>query len=129
MLGLVAPVTMTVDQQSLWIVSAVDALQGIRAAEVEAISMEVRRSVNRPSQIVPKIAELVAARRAHKSWIAEHSAPVNALPPPPKHIAERDRKDFGPNDWAELNRWLESQGAKARYNSNGERYFIEKSTA
>jgi hypothetical protein len=62
-LGLVAPVSMSADQQTLWLASAVDALEGIRASEVEVVSAEIRRSVTRTSQIVPEIARLVADRR------------------------------------------------------------------
>ena len=47
----------------VWLQAAVDALEGIRAAEVSAISAELRRTVTRPSQIVPEIARLVAEKR------------------------------------------------------------------
>lgn len=67
MLGLVAPSSMTVDQQTLWLASAVDALEGIRASEVAAISAQVRRSVKRHNDIVPEIAKLVAERRNNPS--------------------------------------------------------------
>jgi hypothetical protein len=128
MLGLVAPITMSADQQALWIASAVDALQDIRAAEVAEISMEVRRTVTRPSQIVPEIAKLVAerrkranesARRAHEYEEDRKAIPVR------RHIANRDRRNFTAEDWAELNEYLESVGAKARYRADGSRYFID----
>lgn len=64
MLALVAPITMTVEQQELWLRAAVDALEDIRPLEVRSISAELRRHVTRPNQIVPKIAELVAQRRS-----------------------------------------------------------------
>lgn len=67
MLGLVAPSSMTVDQQTLWLASAVDALDGIRASEVAAVSAEVRRSVKRHNDIVPEIAKLVAERRKYST--------------------------------------------------------------
>jgi hypothetical protein len=63
-LKLVAPVSMMADAQLSWIASAIDALEGIRAAEVAAISAELRRTVTRPAQIVPEIARMVAERRA-----------------------------------------------------------------
>jgi hypothetical protein len=63
MLSLTAPITMSADQQTLWLASAVDALQDIRGDEVAAVSAEIRRTVTRPSQIVPEIARLVAERR------------------------------------------------------------------
>lgn len=63
MLALVAPTSMTTDQQELWLRAAADALEDIRPQEVAAISAEVRRSVTRPNQIVPEIAKLVHERR------------------------------------------------------------------
>lgn len=127
MLGLVAPVTMSTDQCAIWIASAEDALAGIWPAEVEAVSMEVRRTVTRPSQIVPEIARLVAERRAEHSRhqrIAAEDEAYRKMIPPKRHIADRDRKTFGPEDWAELNTWLESQGATARYHADGTRYTV-----
>jgi hypothetical protein len=62
-LKLVAPITMSADAQMVWLQAAVDALEGIRADEVASISAELRRSVTRPSQIVPEIAKLVHAKR------------------------------------------------------------------
>lgn len=118
MLGLVAPVTMSADQQTLWLASAVEALSGIRASEVIDVSFEVRRTVTRPSQIVPEIARLVSEKRARHRRIAELEPPVNALPPP-KHIMDRDRRDFTANDWAELNEHLEKMGSPVRYSSDG----------
>jgi hypothetical protein len=114
MLGLVAPVTMTTDQQTVWIASAVDALADIRASEVAEVSMEVRRTVTRPSQIVPEIAKLVGERRARSRRIAELDPPKDALPPPPKHIMDRDRKNFTAEDWAELSAHLEKMGSPVR---------------
>jgi hypothetical protein len=67
MLKLVAPASMNADQQALWLASAVEALEGIRAAEVSAIALEIRRSVTHHQKIVPEIARLVAARRSYKS--------------------------------------------------------------
>jgi hypothetical protein len=58
-LKLVAPISMSADAQMVWLQAAVDALEGIHAHEVAAISAELRRSVTRPSQIVPEIARLV----------------------------------------------------------------------
>jgi hypothetical protein len=121
MLGLVAPVTMSADQQTLWLASAVESLQGISHDEVHHVSLEVRRTVTRPSQIVPEIARLVSERRAHQRFISEHEQ--KALPGPPfkPHIADRDRSKFKPEDWAELNQWLESQGSNVRYGSDGKK--------
>jgi hypothetical protein len=54
---------MSPEAQAVWINAAIDALDGIRANEVAAISAELRRSVTRPAQIVPEIARLVSERR------------------------------------------------------------------
>lgn len=62
-LKLVAPITMSADAQMVWLQAAVDALEGIRADEVRTISAELRRTVTRPSQIVPEIARLVDEKR------------------------------------------------------------------
>lgn len=124
MLALVAPVTMTSDQQEVWLRAAVDTLDDIRPNEVEAISLEVRRTVTRPSQIIPEISRLVADRRAHQRRISEWSAPKLEGPPPKRHIADRDRHDFTANDWADLNEHLERVGATARYHPDGTKYLI-----
>lgn len=50
-----------------WLASAVDALDGIRASEVATVSVQVRRKITRPAQIVPEIANLVAEKRAKAS--------------------------------------------------------------
>jgi hypothetical protein len=81
-LKLVAPASMAADAQLSWIASAVDALEGIRAAEVSAISAELRRSVTRPAQIVPEIARLVAERRGRSARTAT-ARKVAELPPRP----------------------------------------------
>lgn len=66
-LTLVAPTSMTTEQQELWLRAAIDALQGIRAGEVRSIILELQRSVSRPNQIVPEIARLVAEKRKYAS--------------------------------------------------------------
>lgn len=126
MLGLVAPVTMSAEQSAIWIASAEDALNDIRANEVAEVSAEVRRTVTRPSQIVPEIAKLVAQRRNERSNRIRHSTEIAAaMITVKRHIADRDRRNFKAEDWVELNEWLETQGATARYHSDGTRYFIE----
>lgn len=62
-LKLVAPAGMNAEQQTVWLHTAVDALEDIRPTEVAAISTELRRMVTRPAQIVPEIARLVAEKR------------------------------------------------------------------
>jgi hypothetical protein len=80
-LKLVAPITMSADAQMVWLQAAVDALEDIRADEVSAISAELRRTVTRPSQIVPEIAKLVAQKRSR-------SERTTAVPSP--YFAERE---------------------------------------
>jgi hypothetical protein len=63
-LKLVAPASMDAAGQLSWLASAIDALEGIHAHEVAAVSVEIRRSITRPNQIVPEIARLVAEKRA-----------------------------------------------------------------
>lgn len=50
-----------------WVQDAVSALDGIRPEEVASVMMEVQRSVTRHNQIVPKICDLVHAKRAKSS--------------------------------------------------------------
>lgn len=124
-LALVAPITMTTEQQELWLRAAADALQDIRGDEIAAVITEVRRTVTRPSQIVPEIARLVADRRKRAGEIARLRAENDesyCLPRAQKHIADRDRRTFGPSDWAELNDYLETQGSIVRYRDDGTRY-------
>lgn len=70
-LKLVAPVSMSEADHLSWLASAVDALDGIRASEVAAVSVEIRRKVTRPSQIVPAVAGLVADQRALSARMRE----------------------------------------------------------
>lgn len=77
-LKLVAPSSMGAEQQTVWLHTAVDALEGIRASEVEAISMELRRSVTRPAQIVPEIARLVSDKRHRANRSSEPTSPCAA---------------------------------------------------
>jgi hypothetical protein len=122
MLGLVAPVTMSADQQTLWLASAVDALQDIRVSEVQAVSAEVRRSATRYSQIVPEIARLVAERRARES--SRITAPLIEGPPRKVPVMDRRGQPMSEEDTNELNGILENLGANARYRSDGSRYFL-----
>jgi hypothetical protein len=124
MLSLVAPITMSADQSAVWIMAAVDALHDIRASEVAEVSAQVRRTVTRPSQIVPEVSKLIAEKRqaARESQRRrsedEHD---RMLPRPLRHIAERDRSTFTEGDWEELNAYLERMGSAVRYRSDGTR--------
>ena len=78
MLVIVAPVTMTTEQREIWLRGAVDALEGISAQEVAAVSAELRRSVTRHNQIVPEISRLVAEKRARSQQSAAPQSPYFA---------------------------------------------------
>lgn len=77
-LKLVAPITMSADAQKVWLQAAVDALDGIHASEVAAISHELRRTVTRPSQIVPEIAKLVHEKRQRANRSTKEISPFAA---------------------------------------------------
>lgn len=123
MLALVAPITMTAEQQEIWLRAAVDSLEGIWPREVAAVSQEVRGCVTRQAQIVPKIRELVSANRAHESRIRQIALP------PPEHretyyrdmLAHRG-KPMSIEDTAELNRQLAMLGATKRYRPDGSKF-------
>ena len=66
-LKLVAPATMGADAQAVWLQAAADALQGIRADEVQAVSQELRRCVTHHRQIVHEVSRLVDERRKRAS--------------------------------------------------------------
>lgn len=108
MLALVAPSSMTTEQQELWLRAAVDALDGIRADEVAHVSAEVRRTVVRHNQIVPEIAKLVAARRAERL----RAPGLPALPPLPSRqpgpALDADEIRAMPN-------WLKSMGLRVGF--------------
>lgn len=72
-LQLVVPASMTADDRAAWIGAAADALEGIHATEVAAVSAELRRSVTRPALIVPEIARLVAESRKRRAGAAQPS--------------------------------------------------------
>lgn len=66
MLKLVAPISMSAEAQAVWIAAAEDALIDIRSDEVSAIATELKRTVTRPSQIVPEISRLVSEKRKRR---------------------------------------------------------------
>jgi len=124
MLALVAPASMSADQQEMWLRAAADALRDIRTEEIRTVSTEVRRSVQHHNQIVPAIADKVAElrkRRAEQDRQRREDAGAR-LPRRKPHIADRrDRHNFTASDWAELNEYLERMGSPVRYSSTGTR--------
>jgi hypothetical protein len=111
MLALVAPSSMTTEQQEMWLRAAVDALDDIRADEVRHVSAEVRRTVTRHNQIVPEIARLVSERRkASRPAPTAISGPP--LPPPP------ERKPGPPLTQSEIDRmpkWMRDVGLRVGF--------------
>lgn len=111
MLALVAPSSMTSEQQELWLRAAVDALQDIRADEVAHVSAEVRRAVTRHNQIVPEIARLVSVRRAQRS----NDARIASLPP----MREPPPRQFGPpltaQEISRMPKWLRDLGLRVGF--------------
>lgn len=77
-LQLVVPASMTTDDRAAWILSAVDALEGIRPDEIESVSAELRRKVKRHTEIVPEIANLVAEKRARSNRTQKPTSPFFA---------------------------------------------------
>jgi len=125
-LGLVRPSNMSEEGARLFIASALETLEGISAAEIEVVILEVRRAVTRPAQIVPEICRLVSERR--KSHRQSREYDTLALPGPPvkRDVMDRRGQPMSQEDTDELNKRLEWSGATARYRVDGSRYLVEK---
>lgn len=122
MLGLVAPITMTADQQTLWLASAIETLGNTSAAELREVSVQVRQTVKRPSEILPEVSRLVRElreREFRRRQLEAEARETRTMLPSKKHIMDRDRSTFTASDWAELNEHLEKQGSPVRYSSTG----------
>lgn len=91
LLALVAPTSMTAEQQETWLRAAMSSLNEIRPDEIKSVSIEVARSVTRPSQIVPAIAKLVSEKRARSS-ISRECSPFAAEMAINREVAERRTK-------------------------------------
>jgi hypothetical protein len=113
MLALVAPSSMTAEQQEMWLRAAIDALDDIRADEVRHVSAEVRRSVTRHNQIVPEISRLVAERRKERAESLRRSAIPNTPMPPLRPQVEQ-----GPLSQEEISampKWLRDMGLRVGF--------------
>jgi hypothetical protein len=122
---LVAPVGMTEEARREWLSVAWKTVGHLPPDLLAAGCMEARKVADHPCKIVPAIIGYAEERLESRKQIArEYPA---ALPGPPivRHISDRDRSDFGPDEWAELNTWLEQVGAMARYRPDGSKYLIE----
>jgi hypothetical protein len=116
MLKLVAPSTMNAESQAVWLLSAAEALEDIRADEVAAVSMEIRRTVTRPAQIVPAIAEKVdelRKRRAHEREMAVWRE-QKALAPPEMPVRE-EPKPLSAAEIAKMPKWLIDTGLRVGF--------------
>ena len=107
MLVLVAPTSMTAEQQELWLRAAVDALEDIRANEVAEVSAQIRRSITRPNQIVPAIAEKVAEKRALSSRRYEEQC---YRPWEPQVMPSRPQPPLTQAEIQRMPRWLQEVG-------------------
>lgn len=104
-LGLVAPITMSADQQTLWLASAVEALAGFTAEEVAAVSIDVRQTVTRPSQIVPEIARLIPELRERRRIMALPKREIVEIPRP-------EPKPFTDDEIARMSKATRDMGLK-----------------
>ena len=117
MLALVAPSSMTAEQQTMWLAAAVDALEDIRAEEVAVVSAEIRRSATRHNQIVPAIAEKVAGlrkRRQHDREMAAYREDLASRPPPPPP-EEKPYKPLTADEIERMPKWLRDTGLRVGF--------------
>lgn len=110
MLALVAPTSMSTEQQEIWLRAAIDALEDIRADEVRSVSAEIRRSVTRPAQIVPAIAEKVAAKRASVAKSQRDQAP--SQPWEPQTLQCRNVPPLTADEIEKMPGWLRETGLR-----------------
>jgi hypothetical protein len=99
------------EQQEVWLRAAIDALEDIRADEVQKVSAEVRRSVTRHNQIVPAIAERVSQLRRERSRLRDYPA----LPPPPMPSAPPPPKPFTQDEIDRMPKWLRDMGMRSGF--------------
>lgn len=111
MLALVAPSSMTTEQQELWLRAAVDALEDIRADEVAHVSAEVRRAVTRHNQIVPEICKRVALKREEQGKRAR----MAALPPLPEVEPRRPGPPLSADEIRAMPKWLRDVGIRVGF--------------
>lgn len=110
LLRLVAPTSMTPEARLQWVQDAVNLMEGIRPDEVAAVHVEVARSVKRHGDIVPRICELVHAKRARSTisrtvspFFAEHEISRQAQEMRAKARSQREVEDA----------WQWERGARA----------------
>jgi hypothetical protein len=125
-LALVAPVSMASAERETLIRAIIDALEGIRADEVAAVSLEVRRKIVRHNQIVPEIANLVSAKRAHNRRLSDFDWYRDSTPLTKAPVMDRRGEPMTEAETAELNEQLAAAEATARYRADGSRYRVDK---
>lgn len=123
-LALVVPVGMTEEARREWLAVAWATLKHLPADLLSAACQEARKSCDHPSKIVPAITAYAEPRLQSRTRFEREYPSTPCLPPPPKHVMERDRSTFGPNDWRELNVHLERMGSKVRYRDDGSRFEV-----
>lgn len=121
-LSLVVPVGMTEESRRDWLAVAWGTLKHLPADLLAHGCAEARKTADHPSKIVPAITAYAEPRLRERQRFERHyPSDVPQLPPPRKHVADRDRSKFGPNDWRELNEHLERMGSAVRYLEDGTR--------
>lgn len=125
-LALVVPAGMTEESRRDWLAVAWGTLKHLPADLLRAGCDEARKTCDHPSKLVPAIVAYAEPLLRQRQRFEREYAPVEtaSLPPPGKHIMERDRKTFGPNEWAELSQHLECMGSNVRYRSDGTRFEV-----
>ncbi len=123
-LALVVPVGMTEEARREWLAVAWATLKHLPPDLLAQGCAEARKTADHPSKIVPTITTYAEPRLRDRSRFEREYPSQVCLPPPPKHVMERDRAKFGPNDWRELSDHLERMGSSVRYRPNGDRYEV-----
>jgi hypothetical protein len=128
MLAIVAPTSMSIDQQTVFLQAALKALDslGINAEEVAAVAPQVIAKVVRHQQIVHEISEAVSEKRARNRRISDmdwhrDSSPLTYTP-----VMDRRGEPMSEADTAQLNEQLAAAGATARYRQDGSRFRVDE---
>jgi len=126
MLAIVAPTSMSIDQQTVFLQAALKALDslGINAEEVAFVAPQVIAKVVRHQQIIHEISEAVSAKRARNQRISDSDWHRDSEPLRKRPVMDRRGEPMTAAETDELNRELERVGAFARYRMDGSRYHV-----
>jgi hypothetical protein len=126
MLAIVAPTSMTIDQQTVFLQGAMKALNSlnISAGEVEAVAPQVIAKIVRHQQIIHEISEAVSLRRQRKRVVSDADWRRDSQPLRKAPVMERRGEPMTAAETDELNRELARVGAFARYRMDGTRYHV-----